>query len=119
MAFLSRLAAAVVLLPTLRAAGQDWPQFNLDAQHSGTSRQETVIHRGNVATLQPLYHLSLLGVADGAPAFLLGVLTPSGHRDLLFVKTKKGCTAFSTCRATSSRRGQLLASDPHHERSFS
>jgi hypothetical protein len=90
MAFLSRLAAALVLLSPLRAACGDWPQFNLDAQHSGTSRQETVIHRGNVATLHPLYHVSLPGVADGAPAFLAEVPTPLGQRDLLFVTTRNG-----------------------------
>lgn len=90
MTFPSRLVAALVLLSAVRAAGQDWPQFNLDAQHSGTSRQETVIHRGNVTTLHPLYHVSLPGVADGAPAFLAGVATPLGQKDLLFVTTKNG-----------------------------
>lgn len=93
MAFPLRLAAVLVLLPALRAAGEDWPQFNLDPQHSGTSRQETVIHRGNVATLHPLYHVSLPGVADGAPAFLAGVATPLGQKDLLFVTTKNGWIA--------------------------
>ena len=90
LALPSRLAAALVLLSALRASGEDWPQFNLDAQHSGTSRQETVIHRGNVATLHPLYHVTLPGVADGAPAFLAGVTTPLGVKDLLFLTTKNG-----------------------------
>jgi len=68
----------------------DWPQFNLDVRHSGASAQETTIHTGNVTTLHSLYGVALPAVADGAPAFLSGVVTPSGVRDLLFLTTKDG-----------------------------
>jgi outer membrane protein assembly factor BamB len=71
-------------------AASDWPQFNLDARHSGTSLQETIIHRGNVPTLHVLYHVTLPSIADGAPAFLSGVTTPLGVKDLLFLNTKAG-----------------------------
>lgn len=72
------------------AAAADWPQFNVDARHSGTSLQETTIHRGNVPTLHALYHVTLPSIADGAPAFLSGVSTVSGTKDLLFLTTKNG-----------------------------
>jgi len=71
-------------------SASDWPQFNVDARHSGTSLQETIIHRGNVPTLHPLYHVALPSIADGAPAFLSGVSTPLGVKDLLFLNTKDG-----------------------------
>lgn len=93
MAPSTRFATALVLLSALRAFAADWPQFDLDAQHSGTSLEETLIHRGNVATLHPLYHVLLPGVADGAPAFLAGVQTPLGRKDFLFVTTKNGWIA--------------------------
>jgi hypothetical protein len=72
------------------ASASDWPQFDLDARHSGVSLQETSIHRGNVSTLHVLYNVVLPSVADGAPAFLSGVSTPSGVKDLLFLNTKDG-----------------------------
>jgi hypothetical protein len=84
------LAAAGARPP--RAAAADWPQFNLDSRHSGSSLQESIIHRGNVATLHARYHVALPGgaVADGAPAFLAGVATAQGTRDLLFLNTRSG-----------------------------
>jgi hypothetical protein len=85
--------ASVVSAHAVRALGADWPQFNLDARKSGTSLKEAVIHRGNVATLHPTYHVTLPGVADGAPVFLAGAATPSGEKDLLFVTTKNGWIA--------------------------
>jgi putative pyrroloquinoline-quinone binding quinoprotein len=77
-------AAAPTALPS------DWPQFDFDAAHSGVSLQETTINRGNVATLHVLYNVVLPSVADGAPAFLSGVATPQGVKDLLFLNTKDG-----------------------------
>jgi hypothetical protein len=93
MASARRLTAILSFLVAFRAAGSDWPQFNLDAQHSGTSRQEITIHKGNVATLHLKYSVTLPGVADGAPAFLADVATPSGVKDLLFLTTKNGLIA--------------------------
>jgi PQQ enzyme repeat/PQQ-like domain len=79
------LAAAV----TIGAVG-DWPQFNLDARHSGASAQETTIHAGNVHTMHMLYSVSLPAIADGAPAYLSRVTTQGGVKDLLFLTTKAG-----------------------------
>ena len=90
----SRRGAVLVMemigLAAAPACGSDWPQFDLDARHSGASLQETIIHRGNVATLHVLWNVALPSVADGAPAFLPGVATPLGRKDLLFLGTKDG-----------------------------
>ena len=49
------LAAVVtmLMLSPMLAAAYDWPQFNLDPQHSGNDTQETIINNLNVNTLQP------------------------------------------------------------------
>src|SRR5437588_5601224 len=72
------------------ASAADWPQFNLDARHSGASAQETTLHAGNVTTLHMVYSVALPAVVDGAPAFLAGVSTAGGVKDLLFLTTKDG-----------------------------
>jgi outer membrane protein assembly factor BamB len=78
---------------TTGATLYDWPQFNGNPQHSGTNAQETAISSANVDLLQPLYQVSLPGVADGAPAYLSSVDTPQGVKNLLFVTTKDGAIA--------------------------
>jgi Ig-like domain from next to BRCA1 gene/PQQ-like domain len=67
-----------------------WPQFNFDSQHSGNNTLETALTRVNVSGLTKLYQATLPSVADGAPAFLPGVSTPTGTKDLLFLTTKAG-----------------------------
>ena len=79
-----------ILLTASIASAADWPQFGLDARHSGTSAQETTIHAGNVATLHKIYSVTLPAVVDGAPAFLAEVPTAGGVKDLLFLTTKDG-----------------------------
>ncbi len=87
---------AIALLATLspavsRAQQTDWPAFDYDVQHSGTTDQETTIHPGNVATLHSLYPaVTLPSIADGAAAFLPGVATAGGVKDLVFLTTKDG-----------------------------
>jgi outer membrane protein assembly factor BamB len=82
---------SVGLLVAGAASAADWPQFNLDAQHSGASYKETVITRRNVGTLHLAYPaVTLPAVADGAPAFLGRVAAPGGVKDLLFLTTKGG-----------------------------
>ncbi|MDP9121097.1 MAG: PQQ-binding-like beta-propeller repeat protein, partial [Acidobacteriota bacterium] len=84
------LALTAVLARPPLADASDWPQWNLDSRHSGTSLQESTLHAGNVATLHVRYHVTLPDVADGAPAYLAGVLTPQGQKDLLFLNTRGG-----------------------------
>jgi outer membrane protein assembly factor BamB len=82
---------ALVLAATLPTGSVgDWPQFDLDARHSGASAQETLIHAGNVATLHSIYSTTLPAIADGAPAFLSNISTQAGVKDLLFLTTKAG-----------------------------
>jgi hypothetical protein len=50
------LAFALLWLAA-RPTSASGPQSNLDARHSGTSLRETIIYRGNVGTLHPLYHI--------------------------------------------------------------
>src|SRR5215470_15927165 len=90
---LVRLAAWVLIgagVATTTASATDWPQFNFDARHSGVTDQETSLHAGNVTTLHMIYSVALPTIADGAPAFLAGVSTPGGVKDLLFLTTKDG-----------------------------
>ena len=79
----------LTVLPS-RAGATDWPQFNFDGQHTGNNPLETTIQTGNVSTLHVRYHVTLPSVADGAPAFLQGVSTGQGIKDLLFLNTKDG-----------------------------
>jgi hypothetical protein len=84
------LVLGLLWLTAAPALSSDWPQFNLDARHSGSSLQETSIHRRNVSTLHVLYSVALPSIADGAPAFLPGVPTALGVKDILFLNTKDG-----------------------------
>ena len=84
------LTGLAAFLPALPARAADWPEFDGDGRHNGNNQQETTIHSGNVATLHVLYHVTLPSIADGAPAFLSGVTTSSGIKDLLFLTTKDG-----------------------------
>jgi outer membrane protein assembly factor BamB len=77
-------------MPAAAAGAGSWPQFGLDSRHSGGSYQESVISNANVATLSPIWHVTLPSVADGAPAYLAGVSTAQGRKDLLFLNTTDG-----------------------------
>ena len=71
----------------------DWLQFGGDPAHSSNNNTETSLSAGNVATLGLHFQVSLPGIADGAPAYLSGVLTQNGTHDLLFVTTSNGFIA--------------------------
>jgi outer membrane protein assembly factor BamB len=97
-----RLLAVAAMLLTITAGERhtgitsaamttyDWLQFNGDAQHSGNNTQESVISATNVSSLQQVFQVSLPDVADGAPAFLSGVLVNGSPTDLLFLTTRDG-----------------------------
>ncbi|HEX9117157.1 MAG TPA: PQQ-binding-like beta-propeller repeat protein [Anaerolineae bacterium] len=76
--------------PTSAIARYDWPQFNGDAQHSGNNTLETTINAGNVGRLRLRFAVALPAPVDGAPAYLSGVTTAAGLRDLLFLTTTAG-----------------------------
>jgi len=108
------LVLALLGLAAFPAASSDWPQFNLDARHSGASLQETTIHRGNVSTLHVLYHVALPSIADGAPAFLRGVPTLLGVKDLLFLTTKDGRILALDAASGSTVWAQRPATAPNY-----
>ncbi|MBV8201515.1 MAG: PQQ-binding-like beta-propeller repeat protein [Acidobacteria bacterium] len=90
-AVLALTSLALLLVPAPAARAADWPEFDGDGRHNGNNQQETIINSGNVSTLHVLYPaVTLPGIADGAPAFLTGVTTSSGVKDLLFLTTKNG-----------------------------
>jgi len=68
----------------------NWLQFNGDASHSGSNLLDRRISTSNVAQLQKLFQVTLPGIADGAPAYLSNVSTPSGFHNVLFVTTRAG-----------------------------
>jgi hypothetical protein len=68
----------------------DWLQFDGDSSHSGNNTLERIISPANVSQLHLLFQVTLPAVVDGAPAYLNGVVTASGTRNLLFVTTRTG-----------------------------
>ena len=89
LAFVGQLPyQASLVSPT--AANYNWLQYNGDSAHSGSNPYESQISPGNVALLLKLFQVTLPAVADGAPAYLSSVQTPSGIHSLLFVTTKAG-----------------------------
>ena len=73
-----------------RIPAPNWLQFNFDSRHSGASPLETRITPANVSSLTLLFQVTLPAIADGAPAYLSGVTTPGGVRDLVFLTTRDG-----------------------------
>jgi outer membrane protein assembly factor BamB len=71
----------------------NWLQFNGNPLHSGNNILETNLLESTVGNLQLHFQVSLPGVADGAPAYLSGVTTPTGIRDLVYVTTRNGYIA--------------------------
>jgi outer membrane protein assembly factor BamB len=83
-----RIGGFILLVTyTVSASATDWLQFGYDSAHSGNNTAENGYSTaGNIL----LYNVTLPAVADGAPAFLSGVATANGSRDLLFLETKDG-----------------------------
>ena len=91
----SVVAVAGIGCGMISAHAADWLQFGYDSAHSGNNPTETILSASGtgefaLTALFPIYNVSLPDVADGAPAFLSGVTTANGVRDLLFLETKDG-----------------------------
>ncbi len=83
--------AALAAAPNLVAAPTyNWLQFNGNPQHNGSNTSEKIIQPGIVSSLKLWYQVTLPDVADGAPAYLSAVTTPTGVKDLVFVTTRNG-----------------------------
>src|SRR5512139_3439476 len=81
-----------VYLPLIvtTSAGNDWLQFNVDPQHSGSTMAEKSLTASNVGSLTKLFQVSLPAIADGAPVYLSAVSTTLGIKNVVYVTTKGG-----------------------------
>ena len=70
--------------------GNDWLQFNVDAQHSGSIAADGLLTAGNVASLTKRFQVTLPDIADGAPVYLRDVPTTLGIKNVVYVTTKDG-----------------------------
>ena len=68
----------------------NWPQFGGNAQHTGSNLQETLINGGNVSRLKQLFQVTLASSIDGPLAYVSGVATPAGVRDVVYGTTWVG-----------------------------
>jgi outer membrane protein assembly factor BamB len=84
------VALLLIILPVVIASAYDWPQFGYNAQHNANDTQESIISKSNVTSLQKLFQVALPAGADGSPAYLDNVTTPSGVKDVVFVTTSFG-----------------------------
>ncbi len=67
----------------------DWLQFCGDSPHSCLNTMETTLNKDNVKGLKKIFSVPLANASDGQPAFLSGVTTAKGVKDLLFVLTSQ------------------------------
>lgn len=85
----STRVAVVAATAGLLMTGCNWLQFGGNPQHSGAS-VENNITTSNVSSLHQLWQVALPAYADGAPAYVEGVDTPSGKHNLALVTTVAG-----------------------------
>lgn len=96
------LAAAGMMFLTTSARGADWPQFGMNAQHSGNNVLEngySTAH-GNVLAFAAV---AMPSPVDAAPVFVAGVATAFGTKDLLFAVALDG-----TLLAVDAGNGTVL-----------
>jgi outer membrane protein assembly factor BamB len=67
-----RIRVALCLMTAAAFARADWPTFGGDAQRSGWARQETILNRENVGTLELKWKIKL----DNAPKELTSLTAP-------------------------------------------
>jgi hypothetical protein len=77
-----------VFLPA-RSRAADWLQFCGDSQHTCVNNAETTLNPDNVKGLKKIFSVPLDNATDAQPAFLSGVKTAQGYKDLLFVLTSQ------------------------------
>ncbi|MDB6036132.1 MAG: Pyrrolo-quinoline quinone, partial [Verrucomicrobiales bacterium] len=66
-----------------------WLQFCGDSRHTCVNSSETTLNPDNVKGLKKIFSVPLDNATDAQPAFLSGVTTPMGPKDLLFVLTSQ------------------------------
>ena len=81
--------AGLLALPLL-LAGCNWLQFGGGPGHQGNTTLESTLTTANVSGLHQIHQTTLPSTADGAPAYVEGVSTAAGKKNLLFVTTRAG-----------------------------
>jgi len=81
------LLAAASLGPV---CAYNWLQFGGNAQHSGSNLNETLINASSASRLGRVFQVSLASSIDGPLAYLSGVTTPSGMKDVVYGTTWAG-----------------------------
>lgn len=85
------VSAFLALFTTLApVCSYNWLQFNGSPQHSGSNLKETQITPANVSQLKRVFQVTLLSSIDGPVAYLSGVATASGPRDIVYGVTWAG-----------------------------
>ena len=107
-------AALAVLLSG--CGGYNWLQWGGGPAHSGQNLGERSITPANVSTLHRLFVASLPVGADGAPAYLSNVSTPSGAHDALFAESELGdLVAFDAHSGARALEGHVLGEHVPHQ----
>ena len=68
----------------------NWLQFGGGPQHTGSNAEEKLIDVGNVSHLKQLFQVSLATSIDGPLAYVSGVMTANGVKDVLYGATWAG-----------------------------
>jgi glucose dehydrogenase len=91
-----RLRVALCLLAAGAYARGDWPTFGADSQRTGWARQETLLTRDNVGTLELKWKIKL----DNAPKELTSLTAPIVVDQ---VKTIRGIKEYVVVAGSSDR----------------
>lgn len=90
LAHRSWLVAVVAIVVLAAGCRVNWRQFGGGPAHGGNATGESTLTTANVAGLHLLWQATLPATADGAPAYLDAVTTPSGTKRVAFVTTRRG-----------------------------
>lgn len=96
MKLLAIAALLIFSLAPVPVCSYNWLQFGGNSQHTGVNQKEKIINAGDVSKLQRLFQVTLKSTTnsmvsiDGPVAYLSGVQTASGSRDMVFGTTWDG-----------------------------
>ena len=85
-----RNSVSLVLLLAPVGWSYDWLEFCGDGTHTCVNKSETTLNIDNVKGLKKIFSIPLANPGDAQPAFLSGVNTVKGFKDVLFVLTSQG-----------------------------
>ena len=74
-----------------RSTHANWREFRFSAAHLGVNPNETILNTSNVSTLQKAWSRNLMGLVEGTPAVVRGVVyVPSGAGTLNAIDASSG-----------------------------